>query len=188
MALDKDKVHEIVEIFYQKPPFKTFYVNSTDGVNFCKPLGVFISLGITTSFKVLTDLAKILCRTPGMTARVAEIVSTKVEGQFLNVLSDSIPDTQYEVNPETVAPSKVLGKSEAEAQLQELMDQGKTEQYMKLRDTIARVQEDPAGAWTNKQVMCLDNGGYRVFHRLVNYRKDVDDTEYRLGIYVDEDI
>lgn len=183
MALDKDRVHEIVEIFYQKPPFKTFYVNSTDGLEFCKPLGVFISLGITTSLKVLKDLRDVLNRTPGMKASIVEIESTKVAGQFMNRVVREEPESQYIVDPGTVFPNTVLGEAEANRLLSELSSSGKNNEYVKLRDTILRVTE--SGSWEDKKVMKMSEGGYRVFHRYVNYKKE-GDLEKRLGIYVEE--
>jgi hypothetical protein len=183
MALDKDRIHELVEIFYQKPPFKTFYVNSTDGETFVKPTGVFVSLGITTSMKTLEDLRDILSKTPGIKSSIVEIESVKVAGTFMNHIINTNP-TQYEVDPETVKPNTVLTKEETEEELKSLEKIGKRDEATKLKDAITRVQESPE-PWTTHSVMKLESGGYRVFHRYVNYKKS-DDTEYRLGIYVEE--
>ena len=183
MALDKDRIHELTEIFYQKPPFKTFYINSTDGETFVKPLGVFISLGITTTMKVLTDLRDVLGKTPGLKTSIVEIRSIKVAGQYLNQVLRVDPE-QYEVSPETVAPNTVLGKTEADGLLKELEVSGQVAEAHKLRETIARVEES-GNPWIDQEVMKIKEGGYRIFHHLTNYKK-TDDAEYRLGIYVEE--
>jgi len=183
MALDKDRIHELVEIFYQKPPFKTFYVNSNDGESFVKALGVFVSLGITTSMKILEDLRDILGKTPGLKSRIVEIKSYKIAGTFMNQVTSDDPH-QYEVDPESVAPNVVLSEAEATKELKELEESGKREEASKLKEAILRVNEAP-DPWISRQVMRLENGGYRVFHKYVNYKKE-DDTEYRIGIYVEE--
>jgi len=186
MALDKDKIHGLVEIFYQKPPFKTFYVNSTDGTNFIKPTGVFVSLGITTSLKVLEDLRDVLNRMCNITARLVEIKSTRISGQFMNSITRNDP-SQYIVDESTVLPNIVLSKEESEEELRKLDDplKIKSEEYNKLKETMLRVSES-ANPWVDQKIMKLSGGGYRVFHRYVNYRKEDDGTEYRIGIYVEE--
>lgn len=182
MALDKDRIHELTEIFYQKPPFKTFYVNSTDGSTFVKPLGVFISLGITTSMKVLTDLRDILDKTPDLRASIVEIKSIKVAGQYLNQVI-TVDPKQYEVSPDSV-PNEVLSKDKAYQVMDELVESGKIQEARKLQETINRVSES-SSPWIDQEIMRTENGGYRIFHHLTNYKK-IDDVEYRLGIYVEE--
>ncbi len=181
--LDKDRIHELTEIFYQKPPFKTFYINSTDGENFTKPLGVFISLGITTSLKVLQDLRDVLGKSPGLKTSIVEIRSKKIAGQYLNQVTRTDPD-QYEVSTDTVAPCIVWDEAEATSELKRLESESKNQEAQKLRETIARVSESP-DPWVNQLVMKTEAGGYRVFHKLTNYKK-TDEVEYRLGIYVEE--
>lgn len=183
MALDKDRIHELTEIFYQKPPFKTFYINSTDGSTFVKPLGVFISLGITTSMKVLTDLRDVLGKTPGLKTSVVEIKSIKIAGQYLNQVI-TVDPKQYEVSPESVLPNKVLSKDEAYQVLSQLEESGQGQEAQKLRETINRVSEG-SSPWVDQEIMKIEDGGYRIFHHLTNYKK-TDDAEYRLGIYVEE--
>lgn len=184
MALDKDKIHDLVEIFYQKPPFKTFYVNSLDGENFVKPIGVFVSLGITTSPRVLNEIKEILCQIPDLTARVAEIQSTRVAGQFMNYVLPGDTPGQYTVEPESVLPSIVLGKESATAELNHLSETSPGE-AVKLREIVERIEGSPTG-WSGMSVMKLPgDSGYRVFHKTVNYKRE-GDHEYRLGIYVEE--
>ena len=87
MAIDKNNVREVVEIFYQAP-FKIFSVNSLDGETFTKVDGVFVSLGLTVPIETNTEIKDILNRVKGYKARVAELKSTKMINQFLNVLTD----------------------------------------------------------------------------------------------------
>ena len=94
--INRDKVHSLVEVFYQ-PSFKTFYVNSVDGETFVKPVGVFVSLGITTSLKVLEDIKNIISGSEGYSATLAEIKSKKVAGQFLNTVTCTTGPKQYKI-------------------------------------------------------------------------------------------
>ena len=86
MAVHKDKIHELVEVFYQRR-FKTFYVNSTDGKTFTTPSGVFVSLGITTPMRVLWDMQKVL-ETQGYNTCLAEIKSDIIGGQYMNIVTN----------------------------------------------------------------------------------------------------
>lgn len=182
MALDKDRIHELVGIFYQ-PPFKTFYINSTDGQNFEKPTGVFVSFGITTSWEKMKEIQDALDRTPGIKTEFVEIESVKVGGQYMNHIISRSPK-QYETTPDSVRPCVVLDEEESSAELQKLIDSPDRENYVKLKDAITRIQESDA-PWVNQKVMRLESGGYRVFHRFTNYKKE-GEHEFRLGIYVEE--
>ena len=89
MAVHKDRIHELVEIFYQRR-FKTFYVNSENGKTFSTPSGVFVSLGITTPLRVLWDMQKVLSQE--YNACLAEIKSDIVGGQYMNIVTDRKED------------------------------------------------------------------------------------------------
>ena len=93
--VNREAVNELVSIFYQKSKYKLFNVNSTDGEEFTKPLGIFISLGMTTSLKQIQDITSAISRCKGYTARVAELGSIKIGGIYLNYLTGADPIQQY---------------------------------------------------------------------------------------------
>ena len=53
----------------------------------------------------------------------------------------------------------------------------------RLQELIDELDKNPQG-WEN-HVIKLDEGDYKVFHKLVNYKKE-NDVEYRIGIFVSE--
>ena len=91
----RDKIHSLVSVYYQ-PSFRTFYVNSEDGSTFVRPLGIFVSLGITTSRRTLDDIRTVI-ENHGYQAEIAEISSIKDSStnQFLNRLINTSNPEQY---------------------------------------------------------------------------------------------
>lgn len=188
MAINKESIHELVEVFYQ-PTFKTFYVNSSDGNTFQKPLGVFVSLGITTSLRVLRDIKDILDRSKGLSACLAEIKSIKVAKQFINTVvnDDESTISQYKMK---IFPENCYGRDESLAYLESLkatlsVGLGDLSLYAmkisKLTDMIEKLELNPFG-WDEHLIHEVD-GDFRVFHRFVNYQVS-DNAEFRIGIYV----
>ena len=57
-----------------------------------------------------------------------------------------------------------------------------TPKISKLSDLISRL--DKQSSWENHLIQ-KENDDYRIFHKLVNYKKE-NDIEYRIGIYVTE--
>jgi RNA binding exosome subunit len=57
-----------------------------------------------------------------------------------------------------------------------------TPKISKLSDLISRL--DKQSSWENHLIQ-KENGDYRIFHKLVNYKKE-NEIEYRIGIYVTE--
>lgn len=187
MSLGREEVHEIVSIFYQ-PTFKTFYVNSVDGKTFVKPLGVFVSLGITTSVKVLEKIQNIL--NEKYNACLAEISSIKVGEQFLNTLVNTTSPKQYEL---TEFGNNVLDKDGAQKEIGRMRNLMNPEESLavlqeyapkisRLQDLIEKLDAD--NGWKDHMIQEEDDD-YRIFHKKVNYKKE-GDVEYRLGIYVSE--
>lgn len=187
MSISREKVHEIVEVFYQ-PTFKTFYVNSTDEETFIKPIGVFVSLGITTSLKVIENIGEVISGYDYNT-RIVEISSRKVNGQFLNTITFENP-SQYAIEDS----DDIMGREKACEELCRLKTFMSPEENLetvqtyapkiqKLQELIDELDKNPQG-WEN-HVIKLDEGDYKVFHKLVNYKKE-NDVEYRVGIFVSE--
>lgn len=177
MKYNKDQIHEIVEVFYQNP-FKTFYVNSEDGTKFVKPIGVFVSLGMTTSMNTIENIKDILNNYNDLTAELAEISSKKVTSQYLNTVVDH-GDTvrQYEILD---VPQKCYNREESLEHFKDYPEQT----WKSLFDRI-EISDD---GWSKNYLQELPDGSIRIFHRTVNYTKDPsDEIEYRIGIYVTSD-
>lgn len=188
MPISREKIHELVEVFYQ-PTFKTFYVNSTDGDTFIKPIGVFVSLGITTSLKAIENMGETISGYDYNT-RIVEISSRKVNGQFLNTIVSENP-SQYIIDN----LDETMGKEKADEELCRLKALMKPEESIeiiqhyapkiqKLQELIDELDKNPQG-WENHVIKLEDDGDYKIFHKKVNYRKK-DDVEYRIGIFVSE--
>lgn len=186
----REEVHDLVSIFYQ-PTFKTFYINSVDGVNFVKPLGIFVSLGITTSLKSMESIKNILGER--YNAVLANISSKQIGDQHLNTIVDISNPTQYTL---TEFDSTVFTREQALEELSNLKDQIRPEKDLnilqgyapiitRLQDLINKLDKD--NGWEDHLIQkdTTTDSFYRIFHKKVNYMKS-DDIEYRLGIYVSE--
>jgi hypothetical protein len=187
--ISKEKVKELVGIFYRNT-FKVFYINSCDGENTCKPFGLFVSLGITTSPKVLEEIRGIL-EENGYIAKVCELSSKRCgDYQFINTLTDNKTPLQYEVLE--LGPD-VMNEAESKERLKTLKDLITSDQDLETLRTIvpkvSRLEElinrlNETSGW-NFHYIQETNNSFNIFHKFVNY-KQTDDIEYRLGIYVSE--
>lgn len=189
--ISREKVYELVEVFYQ-PTFKTFYINSVDGVNFVKPVGVFVSLGITTSRKVLEDIKDTILGTGKYNAVVAEISSKKVGSQYLNTIISTSPEQYLILDP----IDGVMNRDESINKLDSLknkmslissnqdIDVIKTiaPKISKLQDLIDKL--DNSSGWDSHLIQECDDD-FRIYHKNINYKKE-GDLEFRIGIYVSE--
>lgn len=189
MAINREKIHDLVEVFYQ-PTFKTFYINSTNGVNFVKPVGVFVSLGITTSMKVLEDIKEVINSTEEYEASLVEISSKKIAGQFLNTVINDNPK-QYKL---TDFSENIMDEKAARDYLEKIKGLMSPDQDLGvLKDYAPRVSRlselidklTSTNGWDAHLIQDCGNGEYRIFHQYVNYKKE-DDLEFRIGIYVKE--
>ena len=190
MAINREKIHDLVEVFYQ-PTFKTFYINSTNGTTFIKPIGVFVSLGITTSMKVLEDIKSIINSTEEYEATIVEISSKRVAGQFLNTIINREDPKQYRL---TDFSDDIMDEKKSKEKLEEMKNLMSPEQDLEVLRTyaprISRLQDlidklTTTNGWDAHLIQEKDDGEYRIYHQYVNYRKD-GDIEYRVGIYVKE--
>jgi hypothetical protein len=190
--INRDKVHSLVEVFYQ-PSFKTFYVNSVDGETFVKPVGVFVSLGITTSLKVLEDIKNIISGSEGYSATLAEIKSKKVAGQFLNTVTCTTGPKQYKI---TNLSEDIMGEEESKAELERMKNLMNPSQDLDIlkeyAPKISRLQDlidklTSTHGWDAHLIQKETSGDYRIFHQYINYKKE-GELEYRVGIFVTEDV
>ena len=190
----RDRIRNIIEIFY-RPKFKIFNINSLDGKVFNHLEGVFVSLGITTSMKVMEDITEVInTEDNGLKATVAEISSKKVVNQYLNTVVKKTDVEQYLIpnldEPGLLDKEKSLSllaslkqKLSVKTDLEDLKNL--TPRISKLATLIQKL--DKSSGWDSHMIQ-EDNGEfYRIFHKFVNYKK-VEDIEYRIGIYVEEEI
>lgn len=187
----RERINEIVEVFYQQN-FKTFYVNSIDGKTFVKPVGVFVSLGITTSMKSLEDIRDVIANTDGYSAVISEISSKKVGSQFLNTIVNLETPKQYVLDN---SGDNILNKEQAEEELKNLKEKMNTgediEVLQKYAPKISKLQDlinklTNSNGWGSHSIL-KDDEDYKIYHQNVNYKKE-GDTEYRIGIFVSENI
>lgn len=191
--IEKKKIHELVGVFY-RPTYKTFYVNSIDGESFIKPIGVFVSLGITTARKTLEDIRDIIQENTDYVAQIAEISSKKVGAQFINTITNISDPQQYRITD--LDPELVLDEEAARKELESMRQLMSPEQDLNILNEyapkISRLQDlidklSVSNSWDSHAILRVDEseGSYGVFHKLVNYRQE-GNKEYRLGIYVRE--
>ena len=188
----RDKIRNIIEIFY-RPKFKIFNINSLDGKVFDHLQGVFVSLGITTSMKVMEDITKVInTENNGLKATIVEISSKKVVNQFMNTVINKTGVKQYLIqdfeSPGLLDKEASLNlleslrsKLSVEVDLEELKNL--TPRISKLATLIQKL--DKSQGWDSHMIQEDQEEFYRIFHKFVNYKK-VDDLEYRIGIYVEE--
>ena len=192
MGVDKDKIREIVEVFYQAP-FKVFSVNSEDGKSFSKISGVFVSLGLTTPIQTLIEIKNILNNTKGHKARLAELESTKFCGQFLNKITEK---TEDEIKPYDLdSPENSYDEKETRALIEELVQKcrcGEIVDYSLsgIIQDIQKIKElqqylDASSGWKDSVIIKKDND-YKIFRKISNYNQSSQDINYRIGIYVEE--
>lgn len=194
MAINREKIKELVEIFYQ-PVFKTFYINSLDGITLVKPDSVFVSLGMTTSMKGIEGMRDIIESSGGYEAEIVEISSRKILGQFINKVTKKSP-SQYEV---TELPEGVMDRDKALEEVENLREMLSVDQDISILNKVApkvnQLQKminkfDQQGLWEEQYILKPeDESGceYKVFLKHVNYRQDPNTgLEYRIGILVRE--
>ena len=186
--IDKTRLSALVEIFYQQR-FKIFYVNSCNGEEFTKPVGVFVSLGISTPLETIKRIKDVINSEQDWIAKVSEIETKKEGNQYLNYISKLDVDFQYSISKPY--PKEVMEKEEAEKKLEELSKKIDTSsdpndlkefgpKVIKLKDLINEIN------WEEKAIGEKSNGKFFIFHKKVNYIKTEDEIEHRIGIYVME--
>lgn len=188
--INKDKIHELIEVYYH-PVFKTFYINSLDGKTFTKkPIGVFVSLGLTTSKKVLEDIKqKILNHhsKDNYEVTLAEISSKKKKDQFLNKVIENSKLEPYEIYK---IPNNVLSEEKSRLELSELKKElNKNQENDLLKYKITKLEHlidkiSQKNEW-NIYMIQKEAEDYKMYHKYVNYKKDKD-LEFRLGILIKE--
>jgi hypothetical protein len=174
----RERIKNIIEIFY-RPKFKIFNINSLDGKVFNHLEGVFVSLGITTSMKVMEDIAEVInTEDNGLKATVAEISSKKVVNQYLNTVVKKTEVEQYLI-PNLDDPG-LLDKEASlkllESLKQNLSEKADLEDLKNLTPKISKLATliqklDKSSGWDGHMIQEDGEEFYRIFHKFVNYKK-----------------
>ena len=192
--VNREEVSELVNIFYHKTKYKLFNVNSVNGEEFTKPLGIFVSLGMTTSLKQIQDITSAISHCKGYTARVAELGSIKIGGIYLNYLTGADPIQQYPLDEGN--NEGLMNRDEVLETISKLVEQSKdsntsqaelVEISGKLNKlTYLNNQLEESDGWGTHAIM--EDGDYKIYHLRLNYKKDPDSNiEYRIGIFVEDE-
>lgn len=191
--INREKIHELVSVFY-RPTFKTFYINSQDGESICKPTGVFVSLGITTSMGVLKTIRDIIGSNKEYEAKLVEIGSRKFnDNTFVNNVVSENPEQYFLKDADGVT---LFNREEALEELGKLKEQMNPDTDLEiLKERAPKVSRlkylidklDETEGWKAHKIQKEDGemSGYRIYHMYVNYEKR-DNVEYRIGIFVNE--
>lgn len=197
MGADKEKIREIVEVFYQAP-FKVFGVNSEDGKSFSKISGVFVSLGLTTPLQTLIEIKNILNNTKGHKARLAELESTKFCGQFLNRITEKSED---EIKPyELKSPENSYDEKQTRELIDDLVNICKLgseginveNNIGEIIQNIQKIKElqqylNTSGGWEDSVIVKKEND-YKIFRKTSNFNQVSNEVNYRIGIYVEGEV
>lgn len=198
---NKTSLAEIVEVHYQSP-FKIFNINSIDGQTATKPFGLFVSLGLTTSIKVLEGVRCVI-EESGYSSSIARITSKRVgspqggvHNRYINCLDVIFPNTSAVEQFESTVPNyiKLFNESESRELLNSLKARisdltTSLSDVAKLASQVSRVKTQIekitiSDGWdTHSLAFDEKNMEYFSFHRTVNYLAE-DDLEKRIGIYV----
>ena len=194
MDVDKEKVSEVVSVFYSAP-FKVFFVNTDDGVTYKKAEAVFVSLGLTASIQTITDIKNVL-NSSGYKVRIAELKTTRVDGQFLNMITDK---TEEEVSKYSLDfPEDSYDAEKTEKLLSDLIQSCKNPDGTIQEDIKDRVKEiqnikvlqsklETTKAWDTSCIIKDKDGEYKIFRKMSNYKQLPGDISYRIGIYVEKE-
>jgi hypothetical protein len=191
----KEDVKKLVELFYRHN-FKLFYINSLDGKTFEKSEKIFISLGITTNIKTLkyvSDSIKISSNYKYKSS-IAEIVSNKIEGTELYMNSVvKVGDENDIIQYDQVLPSGAISIFDVPECIDKLRTNISENENIRLvesdglREEVSELNvlyekyKDQSNIYLYKE-----NGEWKPFYEKVNYRKDEDGKEYRIGILVEQ--
>lgn len=187
-VVNRDEISRIVDIFYQHE-FKTFYINSVDGKTFVKPIGIFVSLGLTTSMQTLENIKNVL-EENGFIVKLAEIKSKRVNNMFLNTLTKEDNPQQYRITNN--CNNNVFDEESARTELQRLESlltvNQKVDVLAKTATKVSSLRKlieklSLTNGWSDHNIQMNEDNEYCIFHKNVNYKKE-DDLEYRIGIYV----
>src|SRR5574344_197823 len=190
-GIDREKVHDFVKMFYRYNS-KVFYVNSLDGWTVeDKPIGVFVSLGLTTSRDMIESIRDFLSKIKMYNVRIVELGSKLCgEDNYINFITDTKTPGQYKL---TDLPNNLYNEESAKQELKRLKDEVNpnrdlsviTEYSPKVKRLESLISKlDETNGWDYHCIQNTDELDYKIFHLYINYKKS-EGIEYRLGIFVE---
>ena len=93
--INKEMITRVVDELYPSK-YKIFTINSEDGINIVKPIGLFVSLGITTSMSTIQMICKKINSSLNISSYVSEIESRMVSGVYVNKITKTEDVSQYD--------------------------------------------------------------------------------------------
>ena len=93
--INKEMITRVVDELYPSK-YKIFTINSEDGINIVKPIGLFVSLGITTSMSTIQMICKKINSSLNISSYVSEIESRMVSGVYVNKVTKTENVSQYD--------------------------------------------------------------------------------------------
>lgn len=193
MNLNIKRVQEAVEIIYQ-PSFKVFTVNSENGKDFSRPLGYFVSLGITTSFDTIRDVCSFIgdqLKGDIEFSKLCELRTVRKYGQFMNNVTKIEGKESIDQYDSLYFPDNLLDKRSSSEILNHLKDEMNRcvsiEDIRSYSNKIGRLtylinKIDKKNEWDSKGIIS-EGDEFKVFHKKVNFIEK-DEKSLRIGIFV----
>lgn len=200
--VSKEHLTRVVDSCYPSP-YKIFSVNSTNGFTITKPLGLFVSLGITSSLSTMKHVASELNRCLGIHSKIIELESRIINGVYVNVISDEYP-IQYDsgsyddsnlLNRDGVTDLINQLKSEL---MYDIYDDEKAKPIIsklhKLYKALDKLDKSVGTDWENHSITILNSDtqfNVSVVNSRINYVAEYEDfngmkllVHKRIGIFV----
>jgi len=191
--MTKQEIENTVSLFYPSS-LKVYYINSINGSELTPPYRrVFVSLGITSSIKTISEVRDCLNNINYLKATIATIRTIRNSaGRYLNEvvkIGDYTRDDQYVATDLNGGEfEKILDRAAALHMYEELQHSEHVDQANEINAIIEKLDEKDC--WDDMAICfdIVDNIPTVVpFHRYINYRLDQQSrAEYRIGILVEE--
>lgn len=204
MSVNKEMVTRVVDSCYSSP-YKIFTINSYDGVHVVKPLGLFVSLGVTTTMRTMSIVLHELIDQLKVNASIAEISSRYVNNRYINNVitegshvkqydSESVPSNGLRLNLDELkdfifdTKSKIVKNVDDDSKVIEL-----TNRLTKMIKVLNKMEKYPSSFPLANLVGINDNSNFDVYviSNSINYircHESVNDTNIvvhkRIGILV----
>ena len=191
--MTKQEIESTVSLFYPAT-VKVYYVNSSKGVELTPPYErIFVSLGITTSIKMLEEVRNNLDSVSYLKATLATLHTIRTDsGRYCNEIikiGDYTKDDQYSATKLSGGEfEKILDRAASFDMYDELLHSEQVEVANELKTMIEHFDEKDC--WDEMAVVFDIFEGIpfvKPFHRYINYHMDPSTkSEYRIGILVEE--
>ena len=128
MIANRIEVVRVVDSCYSNS-YKVFTINSKNGYELGRSIGLFVSLGITTSLATMTSVMNSLKEVFREDINISEIESRLVNGRYLNaVLNENVT---YQYDSGSYSTGKVISEKESYELLRKLISKISVESDIK---------------------------------------------------------